>query len=182
MIPDIISLLVGKDISDASAYIIQGWQSGDVNMTGTLISANNVYSICSGTVINVGKDNKNNLYSVSVEYEYAIWIRYCMLKSVNVKVGDEVDRGDKIGNAYNNALRVEYCTDEESDFPFRCGEWELYKQDPMIILSGELELPDLDGEVYIEDLDEDDDDEEENIFEEIEPSPNYEDEENGEEG
>lgn len=178
MIPDIISLLIGEDTTTPEKYIIQGWQSGDVNMTGTLINVNKVFSICSGKVIDIGKDSKNNLYSVSVEYEYATWIRYCMLDSINVKVGDDLSRGDEIGKAYKNQLRLEYCTDDESEFPFRCGTMELYKQDPMIVLDGDIDLADPEIDVYIEGLEDEDDDEEE----EIEIAPNYEDEENGEEG
>ena len=179
MIPDIISLLVGKDITDPTKYIIQGWQAGDVNMTGTLINTDKVFSICSGTIIEVGKDNKNNLYSVSVEYEYATWVRYCMLESVYVSVGNVISRGDGIGKAYKSQLRLEYCTDDESEFPFRCGNMELYKQDPMVILDGDIDLADPEIDVYIEGLEDEDDDDED---EEIEIAPNYEDEENGEEG
>ena len=179
MIPDIISLLIGEDTITPEKYIIQGWQSGDVNMTGTLISAKDVYSICSGTVVDVGKDSKNNLYSVSIEYEYATWIRCCLLESIDVAVGDILSRGDSIGRAYKGQLRLEYCTDDESEFPFRCGNIELYKQDPIVILNGDIDLADPDVDVYIEGLDEDYDDDED---EEIEIAPNYEDEENGEEG
>ena len=178
MIPDIVALLIGKDITDPDKYIIQGWQSGDVNMTGTLISADEVFSICSGTVIDIGRDSKNNLYSVSVEYEYATWIRYCLLESVSVIVGDILSRGAEIGKAYKGEMRLEYCTDDESEFPFRSGNIELYKQDPIIILSGDIDLPDPDDDVYIEGLEDYDDEE----LEEIEMAPNYEDEENGEEG
>lgn len=179
MTPDIIALLIDKDIVDPDKYIIQGWQSGNTNMTGTLISADQVYSICSGMVIDIGKDSKNNLYSVSVEYEYATWIRYCLLDSVDVVVGDSVSRGASIGKTRNGELRLEYCTDDESEFPFRCGNMELYKQDPIVILAGDIDLPDPDTDVYIEGLDETYGDED---FEEIEIAPNYEDEENGEEG
>lgn len=179
MIPDIIALLIGKDIDDPEPYIKQAWQSGDVNMTGTLIRADDVYSICSGTVVDIGKDPKNDLYSVSVEYEYATWVRYCLLEVVEVNKGDEITRGAKVGKTYKGELRLEYCTDDESEFPFRCGNSELYKHDPEIILSEDIDLPDPDDDVYIEGVDYDEEEEE---LEEIEIGPNYEDEENGEEG
>ena len=79
MISDIMSLLIGKDIDNPYKYIIQGWQDTAPYMTGYLISASQVYSICSGVVIDIGKDNKNNLYSVTIEYDYSTWIRYCLL-------------------------------------------------------------------------------------------------------
>lgn len=141
---EILSTLTGKSVKDLSKVIKQGWQNTRPFMTGCLIYTDNVFSICDGTVIDVGVDDKNNLYSVSVEYEYATWIRYCLLQTCNVSVGDEISIGDKIGSAYKGVLRIEYCTDEFSVFPYRNGDRQLYKHDPMPVLTGEVELPEID--------------------------------------
>jgi len=144
MITDVLSTLTGVSINDASHVIKQGWQGSRPFMTGCLIITKDVYSVCMGTVIDVGIDNKNNLYSVTVEYDYSLWLRYCLLKSCDVKVGDSVDQGTKIGTAYKDILRFEYCTDTFSVFPVRCGENQLYKHDPMPVLAGEVSLTELD--------------------------------------
>ena len=152
---DVISSLVGNPINDLSHVIKQGWQNSRPFMTGCLIYTDNVFSICSGTVLDVGVDDKNNLYSVSVEYEYATWVRYCLLQTCNVSVGDVLSKDDKIGSTYKGVLRFEYCTDEFSLFPYRTNDRQLYKHDPMPILTGEIELSDPDTDVYI--VEEDDD-------------------------
>lgn len=153
----VLSILVGQSIQDVSHIIQQGWQNTRPFMTGCLINADDVYSICTGTVIDVGIDDKNNLFSVTVEYNYALWIRYCMLQTCNVSVGDKLATSDKIGSTYKNIVRLEYCTDEFSVFPCRCGDRQLYKHDPMVVFSGEVTLPDIDDPGNIAILDADDD-------------------------
>ena len=147
---DIFSILVGASIDDPSHIIKQGWQGSRPFMTGCLIITDNVFSICEGTVIDIGMDDKNNLYSVTVEYDYDMWIRYCLLDSYTVSVGDSVVLNTPIGTTHNNLLRFEYCTDEFSVFPLRINTRQLYKHDPMPILIGEVELPDAEVEVIIE--------------------------------
>ena len=143
----ILSGLVGRSVDNFSEVIKQGWHDIRPFMTGCLISTTSAYSICSGTVIDVGKDDKNLTYSVTVEYEYLTWIRYCLLKSCDVEFGDKVSIGTKIGDTYNKVLRFEYCTNDDSRFPTRIGLRCLYKQDPMVILDGSRTLPDIDDEV-----------------------------------
>lgn len=138
----VISTLVGKKASDPYKYIRQGWQDTRPYMTGCLLNVNTAYSVCMGTVIDVGTDDKNDLYSVTIEYEYLTWIRYCLLDSCSVKLGDKVTEGTEIGSPHKAILRFEYCNNEISDFPVRIGDRCLYKQDPMVVLSGDLELPD----------------------------------------
>lgn len=148
---DIFSILVGTPIKDPSHIIKQGWQGSRPFMTGCLIITDDVFSICNGTVVDVGVDDKNNLYSVSIEYTYQIWIRYCMLQTCNVSVGDTVSVSDKIGSTYKGILRFEYCTDEFSVFPYRNGDRQLYKHDPIAVLTGEIALPEIDdpGDIVI---------------------------------
>lgn len=129
-----LSNMTGQTVTDTSKFIIQGWCTPYT--TGCLINIDNVYSICSGTVIDIGKDDKNDLYSVTVEYNYQTWVRYCLLKSYNVKLGEKIVTTNKIGNAYKNKLRFEYCTVEQSNFPIRVSTRQLYKHDPTPVIFG----------------------------------------------
>ena len=138
----VMSTLLGQKVTDPYKYIKQGWQDTRPFMTGSLISANMAHSVCVGTVIDVGVDDKNRLYSVTIEYEYLTWIRYCLLDSCSVKLGDKITKGAEIGKPHNGILRFEYCNNEASTFPVRIDYRCLYKQDPMVVLSGDLELPD----------------------------------------
>ena len=153
---DILSTLLGTKVSDVSKVIKQGWQATRPFMTGCLIYADDVYSISTGTVVEIGKDDKNNLYSVTIEYDYGICIRYCLLQFYNVVVGEEISVGTKIGNAYKGVLRIEYCTEEFSVFTYRNGDSQLYKHDPMPILTGEIDLPEIDDDGDVEAIGEDD--------------------------
>lgn len=136
MIGDILSTLVGTPISDTSAVVLQGWHDSPPYLTGTLIRAASVYSMSTGVVISIGQDDKNNLYSVTIEYNYVTWFRYCLLKTCDIHVGDHVGIGTKIGTASKNTLRFEYCNQVQSDFPMRALGRQLYKQDPTPILFG----------------------------------------------
>ena len=153
----ILSTLLGTQVSDVSKVIKQGWQATNPYMTGCLIYTDAVYSICTGTVVEIGKDDKNNLYSVTIEYDYGIWIRYCLLQSYVVAIGDDVSSGTKMGDAYKGVLRFEYCTEEFSVFPYRTEDRQLYKHDPMPILTGEIELPEIDDDGDVEAIDEEED-------------------------
>lgn len=158
---EVISILTGKSVADISHVIKQGWQNTRPFMTGCLIYTDDVFSICDGMVVDIGKDDKNNLYSVTVEYEDALYVRYCLLQTCNVSVGQEIGLSDKIGSTYKNVLRFEYCTNEFSVFPFRCGNNQLYKHDPLPVLIGEVTLPEIDEAegMIITDGDEDVEDE-----------------------
>lgn len=136
MIGDILSTIVGASLSDSSKVVIQGWHDSPPYLTGTLISASSVYSMSTGVVIAVGQDDKNDLYSVTVEYNYVTWFRYCLLKTCEVNVGDTVAIGTKIGTTSKDTLRFEYCSQAPSDFPMRALGRQLYKQDPTPILFG----------------------------------------------
>lgn len=145
----VLSTLTGMEVTSYSQVIQQGWRDTDPAVTGCLIKADIVFSICDGVVVDVGKD-KDNLYSVSVEYDYQTWVRYCLLESCSVTVGSTIYEGDEIGKAYKNSFRFEYCTDEISDFSFRTETRQLYKHDPIEVLIGLILLPDIDetGEIY----------------------------------
>ena len=152
----VLSTLLGRTIDDAASVIKQGWQGTRPFMTGCLINTDDVFSICTGTVVDIGQDNKNNLYSVTIEYNYSTWIRYCLLQFYEVAVGDQVVVGTKIGTTYKGVLRFEYCSDTFSVFPYRQGTRQLYKHDPMPVLTGEIALPEVDDSGDILAIGEDD--------------------------
>lgn len=137
MSANVLSTLVGSEIKDPLKVIVQGWHGGQPFMTGCLIKTSVAYSVCEGVVIGIGQDDKNGLYSVTVEYDYLTWVRYCLLDSYEVSIGDTVTKGTKIGKAYKNNIRFEYCTATVSDFPIRNLNRQLYKQDPTPILFGQ---------------------------------------------
>ena len=133
---NILSILTGLTDINISKVIKQGWHGGRPFVTGCLINTDNVYSVCQGVVIGIGKDD-NNLYSVTVEYNSQLWVRYCLLKSYSISIGERVLLNTKIGNAYKNTLRFEYCTANKSDFPIRVLNRQLYKHDPAPVLFGQ---------------------------------------------
>ena len=143
MTTDVLSTISGKLVDDAASMIKQGWQGTRPFMTGCLLYTDEVFSISTGTVIDVGQDDKNDMYSVTIEYDYGVCFRYCLLQYYEVAVGDTVIIGTKIGHTNKGVLRFEYCTDTFSVFSYRHGELQLYKHDPMPVLTGEIELPNL---------------------------------------
>lgn len=134
---NVISTLIGKEIKNPLNVIIQGWHGSQPFMTGCLIKTPEAHSVCEGVVIGIGQDDKNDSYSVTVEYNYLTWVRYCLLDSYDVAIGDTVTIGKTIGKAHKNSIRFEYCTAEVSDFPIRNLNRQLYKQDPTPILFGQ---------------------------------------------
>ena len=143
MMTAILSTLTGTNVSSPNTVINQGWHGSQPFVTGCLINTTNVFSICSGLVIDIGTDDKNNLYSVTVEYNSVLWVRYCLLKSCSVVIGNRVSLNTKIGVTYKNLLRFEYCNKDNSDFPVRIGTKQLYKHDPAPVLFGQERLPEV---------------------------------------
>ena len=90
MSANVLSTLVGSEIKDPLKVIVQGWHGGQPCMTGCLIKTSTAYSVCEGVVIGIDQDDKNGLYSVTVEYDYLTWVRYCLLDSYEVSIGDTV--------------------------------------------------------------------------------------------
>ena len=131
---DILSRLVGYNVTDSSKVIEQGWMGSNQYNTGCLIKITAVHSIYDGTVISVEKDPKNNTWSVTVEISSQKWVRYCLLSGVSAIVGTKIKATSLIGYGCNGHMRFEYCTTKKSDFPVRVLKQQLYKQDPTPIL------------------------------------------------
>ena len=141
MILDRLTTLAGYPITKVSDILIQGFTgSADSSMTGSLFKLDNVYSITQGSVIDISKD-RDNLYVVTVLYGTSIWIRYCLLKSVNVIYNQYISPNDSIGITDRSNLRLEYCTPIISKYPVRLHGTTFYKHDPMTLLY-------TDGEIF----------------------------------
>ena len=105
--------------------------------TGIDLYADGVYSYASGVVTAIGKDtNTGTTYTVSVQYNPLITLRYCNLKSIDVESGQHIQQGYKIGNADRGYVRFEYCTKEKkgSVFAVRIGTETYYKHNPTELL------------------------------------------------
>ena len=115
----------------AEYSVLQSWTPvGSQIFTGTDITADNVYSYASGTVLTASKEDLLH-YCVTVQYDVFNILRYNNLKSVNVGAGDVVQNGSLIGSA-DKFLRFEYATKEQgsSKWPVRVGTQTYWKQDP----------------------------------------------------
>lgn len=135
-----ISLLLWALWGDAMDYypltyaeysVLHSWTPvGSRIYTGTDITADNVFSYASGTVLTASKEDLLH-YCVTVQYDVFNILRYCNLKSLNVGAGDVVQNGSLIGSA-DKFLRFEYATKEQgsSKWPVRVGTQTYWKQDP----------------------------------------------------
>ena len=100
--------------------------------------ATSVKSVCEGTVIYVGASDGR--YVVNVQSNSNECIRYCRLKSVNVKINDKVGLDTVIGQA-DKFVRLEYCTTfVKSNYVVRIYNRTYYKQDPRPLLEGQYEV------------------------------------------
>lgn len=129
-----LSLLLNTSITNPASVIKQGWSVSTQAMTGCLIKANKVYSISNGVVISIEQDPINDEWSVTVEVTSQKWVRYCLLKSSDLNVGQGIKSSDFVGITANGKVRLEYCTNVNSSFPVRIMSKQLYKHDPTPII------------------------------------------------
>ena len=119
-----------------SAEIIRGYiDKGEQYHTGIDITANEVYSICQGIVIDVGKNSDG--YAVTVQNNQNECVRYMHLKKSDVKVDEYIYIGTFIGLA-DKFVHFEYITDSQSKpvWPVRINKLTYYKKDPTEVLTG----------------------------------------------
>ena len=115
----------------AEYSVLHSWTPvGSRIYTGTDITADNVYSYASGTVLTVSKEDLLH-YCVTIQYDVFNILRYNNLKTVAVGAGETVQNGSLIGTA-DRFLRFEYATKEQgsSKWPVRVGTQTYWKQDP----------------------------------------------------
>ena len=139
----LLSTLTGVTVNDPKTVIQQGWTGSSSYNTGCIISTNAVYSVSSGTVLGIEQDPKNNTWSVTVEINSQVWIRYCLLSACSTLIGKNLSENSLIGYANNGIMRFEYCTSEKSKFPVRVLNRQLYKHDPTPVIFGNGVLREL---------------------------------------
>src|SRR5574343_572410 len=82
---DILSVLLNKSIDDYHSYIHRYYNNTTMPYcSGIEITGSNIYSICPGKVIGVGRD-ATNLYEVTLLINSKQMIRYTHLMSVDVE-------------------------------------------------------------------------------------------------
>lgn len=131
---EFLSILLGRPVD--SSVIIQGFVGNTSYTAGCNINAQSVYSVSTGTVLAVDRDPKDSTWCVTVEVDSKHWIRYCHLSGSMVLVGRKLDVYTPIGYAYKNTMRLEYCTSDNTQFPVRILNKQLYKTDPTPIIFG----------------------------------------------
>lgn len=124
--------LVTKKVSD----IVNIWRTDPEVFTGVEIRTIDVFSICTGRVIEIL--NNSGIYIVTVQFSSKLCFRYCNLKSVVYSTNSIVRKGSLIGKAHDT-VKVECITTSESIWPVRVGSLTYYKEDPMKYISGETE-------------------------------------------
>ena len=101
--------------------------------TSINLEANEVFNGYTGRVSLISGDPRSK-YDVVVQLNLNQAVKYGNLKSVNVKMGDFIDIGTKIGDA-SRWLKFEYMnTSVHNQFPFRIGDVQMYKDDPLNVL------------------------------------------------
>lgn len=136
----VLSQLLGRHVDSSSGVIARGYMGNNTHTAGCLINTNKVFSICTGIVLAVDTDPFNDTITVTVENNSSRWIRYCMLSSANVKVGQTLKISDLIGVGTKSTIQLEYCTSETSKFPVRYLSKQLYKHDPTPVIFGMINL------------------------------------------
>lgn len=139
----VISQLIGKTVSDITAVVTQGYIGNDTHTAGCKIKTTSVYSICTGTVLDVSRDPYDNTWCVTVENNSQRWVRYCQLSDIEVHAGQHLGQNDLIGSADKGVMRFEYCTTTKSQFPVRYFSRQMYKHDPTPILFGMIWLEEV---------------------------------------
>lgn len=102
--------------------------------TSLNLEATSVYSLYSGIVSMITGDSKLG-YEVVVLLNLNQAIRYSNLKSINVKINQQVDVSQLLGEA-KKVLVLEYLsTYTYNQYSFRLGTIQMYKDDPMKLFS-----------------------------------------------
>lgn len=138
---NILSALLNKSIDDYHSYIHRYYNNTTMPYcSGIEITGSNIYSICPGKVIGVGRD-ATNLYEVTLLINSKQMIRYTHLMSVDVELNNVLSFNDPIGIAHQ-FVRLEYCTLEQTDSldVVRVKDITMYKHNPIGLLRGTIKL------------------------------------------
>jgi hypothetical protein len=136
----ILSTLTGLNVTNPRSVIDQGFVGNNTETACCKIKTSGVYSICDGTVIAVERSPLDSTWTITVEVDSQLWLRYCGLRTTGLLTGVSLHSTELVGYPYNSLLRFEYCTSAVSKFPVRVATRQLYKQDPTPILFGQIPL------------------------------------------
>lgn len=111
--------------------------------TSCVIQCETVSNFTYGKVLFVGQSD-DNTFSVNLRINNSEIIRYCNLKSVSIRLGENCGVGTKIGEAADGLLILEYCTKWKgnSSSPVRISPYTYYKQSVSDIMSCAYTIPD----------------------------------------
>lgn len=131
---DIIAPYV-DNMNDPWYNTLKGYHSG------VDISATDVYSICEGVVIEVGRNTDGKV--VTIQYNASICVRYCHLQSTDLRLGEAITSGSKIGIA-DDFVHFEFANNQqlESFWAIRISDLQYYKHNPIQYADGTLTLVD----------------------------------------
>ena len=101
--------------------------------TSVNLEATNVYNMYSGYVAMITGDSKSK-YDVVICLNSSQAIKYGNLKSISIKIKQNVDITQQIGVA-DKYVKIEYLsTYTYNQYSFRLNDTQMYKDDPMKIL------------------------------------------------
>lgn len=127
-------------VTNEESVVLKKWSTelGDNFCTGVKLSACAVFAICDGVVVQILKSDKYRSVITLRSYD-GIYFRYCGMDTRYVAVieSQEVVKGQKLGQCYNNCLLFELCTEEKSKFPVRVWSTTVFKHDPLPYLAGD---------------------------------------------
>lgn len=130
-----------SDLTLSDSSIIVKYQP-DINKPkpsfGVNILTTKCYSVCTGVVLQILRNSKNT-YTVSIQYDANLLLRYGNLLTADVNLGDLIHLQQLVGLC-NTYVTFEVCTKQISKVPVVVDNVVYYKQDPMPILTGEMKL------------------------------------------
>lgn len=127
-------------VSNKGNVIIKQWSSSPPLFSGVDISADEVYNLVDGVVIQVSNDYVGR-HTIDVQFNRYVVIRYSNISKCNVNTNDRILSGKVIGIA-DRFVHVEYLTTTKVSpvYPVRIGKVTYYKDNPNSLLEGEISL------------------------------------------
>ena len=140
---EVLTTLTGIKVDSPRFVINRGFLGNSQETAGCLINTFEVHSICRGVVLAVDKEPKQSTWCITVEVNSQRWVRYCLMATTKVSVGQTIYKDDFLGYGYRGRIQLEYCTATESQFPVRILSKQLYKQDPSPIIFGQENIEEV---------------------------------------
>lgn len=100
--------------------------------TGITVPCSHVYSIASGSVIQL--DRYYDCYVISVQYNEHVVFRYTNMRNVNVRFGQIIPTGYDLGIP-DEELHFEFASTEYSPYPVRISGLDFYKHNPYVVFT-----------------------------------------------